>query len=174
MQHALGTLMVMWVFPALMVYAAMTDLVDRRIANWVSLALIAGYFAFALVQLTPPLVVLAHVGVAAGALVAGFAFYAMGQMGGGDAKLIAASILWFGPNVEALGFIVALSIVGAGLTLVFLAMRLDQAQYLLGCNAVTRPFAGRDPSGRDTPYGVAIAAGALMSTPALAGLHGLL
>ena len=174
MQHALSTLLVMWVFPALMVYAAMTDLVDRRIANWVSLALIGGYALLALVQLTPPLVVAAHVGIALIAFVVGFIAFSIGQMGGGDVKLITASVLWFGPNPAAIEYVALLSIVGAGVTLVFVLMRLDSAQFLMASNALTRPFAGRDPSGRDIPYGVAIASGALMTTPALAGLHGLL
>ena len=174
MQHALSTLLVMWVFPALMVYAAMTDLVDRRIANWISLALIGGYVLLALVNLTPPMVVAMHLGVALIAFVVGFICFAIGQMGGGDVKLIAASVLWFGPHMAAVEYVVSLSLSGVGVTLVFVLMRLDTAQFLMASNAITRPFAGRDPSGRDIPYGVAIAAGALMTTPALAGLHGLL
>lgn len=174
MQHALSTGLVMWVFPALMVYAAMTDLVDRRIANWVSLALVAGFVALALVRLMDPLDVLAHLGVAVVAFAVGFALFAIGQMGGGDVKLISASMLWFGPNMVALDYVVALTLAGAVVSVAFLALRLDRMQYLMASNAVTRPFAGRDPSGRDVPYGVAISFGALLAVPGLAGLHGLL
>ena len=174
MQHTLATLLVMWVFPALMVYAAMTDLVDRRIANWISVSLIAAYFALALVQLTPPLVVASHVGIALVAFAIGFGVFCTGRMGGGDVKLITASVLWFGPNLAALEYVTSLSIVGLAVTVVFVLMRLDILQYLMSINPLTRPFAGRDPSGRDVPYGLAIAAGALMTTPNLAGLHGLL
>ena len=116
----------------------------------------------------------AHVGVAMLVFAVGFFFYCVGWMGGGDAKLIAASVLWFGPNLIALEYGIALSFAGLAVTLVFVLLRLDSAQYLLATNAVTRPFAGRDPSGRDTPYGLAISAGALFMTPALAGLYGVL
>ena len=164
---------VFWVFPALMVYAAMTDLIDRRIANWVSLALIGGFAVLALVTLMPPLQVATHVGIALLAFAIGFVLFALGTMGGGDVKLIAASVLWFGPQA-ALSYALAFSLAGLAVTVVFLALRLDRLQYLMAGNPITRPFAGRDPSGRDVPYGMAISAGALVAVPMLATVHGVL
>lgn len=164
---------VFWVFPALMVYAAMTDLIDRRIANWISLALVAGFAVLALVTLMPPLQIAAHLGIAVLAFGIGFVLFALGTMGGGDVKLIAASILWFGPEA-ALAYAIAFSLAGLAVTLVFVALRLDRLQYLMATNPITRPFAGRDPSGRDVPYGMAISAGALLAVPMLATVHGVL
>lgn len=164
---------ILYAFPALMVYAAMTDLIDRRIANWVSLALVGGFVVLAVVTLMPPLQVATHVGVALIAFTIGFTMFALGVMGGGDVKLIAASILWFGPQA-ALPYAFAFSLAGMVVTLVFVVLRLDRFQYLLAMNPVTRPFAGRDPSGRDVPYGMAISAGALFVVPLLATVHGMI
>ena len=163
--------MILWVFPTLMVYAAMTDLIDRRIANWVSLALVAGFALLALVTWMPLTQLAGHLGVAALAFAIGFVLFAMGKMGGGDVKLIAASILWFGLS-DGLLYAIAFSIAGLFVTVVFLALRADTAQFLLASNKLTRPFAGRDPSGRDVPYGMAISAGALFVVPTLAAVHG--
>ena len=171
MQDAIEFGLVLWAFPALMIYAAMTDLIDRRIANWVSLALIAGFALLAIVGGMPLWQAGQHVGIALFAFAIGFAMFALGKMGGGDVKLITASILWFGPD-GALGYALFFSLAGAAVTFVFMYMRLDKIQYLLASNPVTRPFAGRDPSGRDIPYGVAICVGALIAAPGLAGIHG--
>lgn len=174
MQNAISIGLVLWVFPALMVFAAMTDLVDRRISNRVCVALIGSYFVLALVQLTPPLVVAGHVGVAMLAFAIGFVVFALGQMGGGDVKLISASVLWFGPSAGALEYAVKISLIGAVVTIVFVLARLDSIQYMMASNPVTRPLAGRDPSGRDIPYGLAISSAALLGVPTLAGVYGIL
>ena len=173
MLDAVRDAIILWVFPALMVYAAMTDLVDRRIANWVSVALIGAFVVLAVVTWMPPAQVAIHLAIALSAFAFGFAMFALGKMGGGDVKLIAASILWFGPEA---GFYYALSfsIAGLGVTVAFMALRHDAAQYLLATNPLTRPFAGRDPSGRDIPYGLAISLGALGVLPMLATVHGLI
>ena len=173
MFETLGNGLVLWVFPALMIYAGMTDLLDRRIANWVSLALIGTFFILALVTWMPFTQLGAHLGVALAAFAIGFLMFAMGWMGGGDVKLITAAMLWFGPTA-ALGYALTFSLTGLVVTAVFAALRLDRLQYALASNAMTRPLAGRDPSGRDIPYGLAISGGALLALPALAGVHGAL
>ena len=173
MAETIQTALIMGLFPGLMVYAAMTDLIDRRIANWVSLALLAGFVAFALASGMGFGQFGAHLGVAFLAFVVGFGAFALGTMGGGDVKLIAASMIWFGPQGAAT-YAIAFSLAGLAITLVFVALRLDSMQYLLSSNPLTRPFAGRDPTGRDIPYGLAISSGALFLLPALMGIHGVL
>src|SRR4051794_41751889 len=83
-------------FPALMAYAAASDLLTMKIPNRVSLALGAGFFVFAAVAGLSLADVALH--VAAGALVLAvcFAMFAFGWIGGGDAKLAAATALWLG------------------------------------------------------------------------------
>src|SRR3954467_15979189 len=80
-------------FPFLMAYAAASDLLTMLIPNRISLALVAG---FALMAATGPMSWLdigLHVGAAALVLTVTFTLFALGVIGGGDAKLAAATAL---------------------------------------------------------------------------------
>ena len=83
-------------FPALMAFAASSDLFTMTISNRVSLALIAGFAAMAFMSGMSAGELLAHVEAAALVLVVSFVFFARGWIGGGDAKLASATALWFG------------------------------------------------------------------------------
>ena len=81
-------------FPALVAVAALRDATSYTIPNWISVALI-GAFALAApaVGLSPAAVGL-HAAVGAAGLVAGVVMFALGWIGGGDAKLFADAALW--------------------------------------------------------------------------------
>ena len=83
-------------FPALMAFAASSDLFTMTISNRVSLALIAGFALMAFLVGMNGHDVLMHIGAGAAVLVATFTFFARGWIGGGDAKLAAATALWLG------------------------------------------------------------------------------
>jgi prepilin peptidase CpaA len=83
-------------FPALMAFAAASDLFTMTIPNRVSLALVAGFLALALMSGMAWYDVLAHLGAGATVLVVAFGCFAMGWVGGGDAKIAAVTALWFG------------------------------------------------------------------------------
>ena len=83
-------------FPALMAFAAASDLFTMTISNRVSLALVAGFLALALLGGMGLHDILLHFGAGATVLVVAFACFAMGWVGGGDAKVAAAAALWFG------------------------------------------------------------------------------
>src|SRR5262249_60067234 len=83
-------------FPAMMAFAASSDLLTMTISNRVSLILVGGFFALAAVAGMGAADVLSHVGAAGLILVLAFALFARGWIGGGDAKLAAASVLWLG------------------------------------------------------------------------------
>ena len=83
-------------FPALMAFAASTDLLTMTISNRVSLILVGGFLAMALIVGMAPMLVLSHIGAAATVLVVAFICFACGWIGGGDAKLAAATALWLG------------------------------------------------------------------------------
>ena len=84
------------IFPALMAYAAASDLLTMTIPNRLSLALVAGFAAFAILAGLSMQAVLLHLGAGAAVLAASFALFAFGWIGGGDAKLAAATALWLG------------------------------------------------------------------------------
>jgi len=80
-------------FPALMAFAASSDLFTMTISNRLSLALAGGFFL--LVLFTGMSLPAIGMHLAAGALVlaVAFGFFTQGWIGGGDAKLAAATAL---------------------------------------------------------------------------------
>ena len=99
---------------------------------------------------------LAAAACAAAVFAAGALLFSHGLMGGGDVKLLAAATLWAGPNTTPV-LLLTTAILGGFLTLA-----------LLCWVAVRRVFASKDailtPSRIPVPYGVAIAAAALIVT----------
>src|SRR4051812_30411883 len=95
MIHALQ-LPLLLVFPALVIFAGLKDLTSYTIPNWISLALIAAFPLAALAAGLPLAGLGLHAGVGAAALVAAMVMFALGWIGGGDAKLFAAAGLWLG------------------------------------------------------------------------------
>lgn len=83
-------------FPAMMAFAASSDLLTMTIANRVSLILVGGFALLAVLTGTGADDLLWHVAAAASVLVVVFIFFTRGWIGGGDAKLAAATVLWLG------------------------------------------------------------------------------
>src|SRR5258708_32103650 len=82
-------------FPALMAFAAASDLLTMTISNRVSLALAAGFLVVAILGGMGLYDILSHIGAGAAVLVVAFACFAMGWIGGGDANVAAAAAVWF-------------------------------------------------------------------------------
>jgi len=125
----------------LLVSAGIQDARTREIANWKNLA----------IALEAPLWWWANglalwpdVAVQAGVAALVFAFFvgafALGQMGGGDVKMIGALALWL-PGQALLFMLMVMSIIGGLLTLI---MMFDH-------------WRRKAPGAVETPYGVAIA-----------------
>ena len=148
-------------FPALMAFAAASDLLTMTISNRVSLMLAAGFFALALVSgMSMPELAL-HLGAGVIVLVAGFGCFACGWIGGGDAKLAAATAMWFGFGY-LFNYLLYASLLGGVLTLLLLQFRLVPLPTLLA----GRFWAERlHQPGGDVPYGIALAAAALLIYP---------
>ncbi len=148
-------------FPALMAFAASSDLFTMTISNRLSLALAAGFFL-----LTPLMGIgLAsfglHVGAAALVLVVAFVFFTQGWIGGGDAKLAAATALWFGFD-HLLDYLIYASLFGGALTLLILQFRKLPLPATLARQAWIQRL--HDSAG-GVPYGIALAAAALAVYP---------
>ena len=104
-------------FPALMAFAASSDLLTMTISNKLSLALAASFFLLTLViGMSWPAIGM-HLAAGALVLVFSFGFFSQGWIGGGDAKLVAATALWFGFDY-LLDYLVYASLFGGVLTLV--------------------------------------------------------
>jgi prepilin peptidase CpaA len=148
-------------FPALMAFAAASDLLTMTISNRVSLALAAGFLTLALVSGMGFYDILSHLGAGAAVLAVAFACFAMGWIGGADAKVAAGAALWFGFG-HLLNYLVYASLFGGALTLLFIQFRQWPLPY---------PFTGQPwllklhAKESGIPYGIALAIGALMIYP---------
>lgn len=154
-------LAILTVFPAAVVFAGAMDLFTMTIPNRVSLALIAGFVLLA------PLAGLGlgdiayHFGAGLLVLTVGILLFIPGWIGGGDAKLAAAVALWLGfENLFSYLFCVALA--GGSLALLFMSARAHPLPALIS----SQPWAVRLHDRRSgIPYGLALAAGALLIYP---------
>jgi prepilin peptidase CpaA len=148
-------------FPALMAFAASSDLLTMTISNRVSLALIAGFFLLAVATGMGVEAIGYHIAAAAMVLVLAFMCYARGWIGGGDAKLAAATALWFG--FEYLyDYLLWASLLGGVLTLAIIRFRtLPLPDALARQHWIARLH--HDKSG--VPYGIALAAAAMFIYP---------
>ncbi|MFC1673161.1 prepilin peptidase [Pseudomonadota bacterium] len=150
--------LLMVTFPALVLYGAVSDARELRIPNWLSLAILAGFM---------PVAVLAGIGLEAIAwhfvaalvtLVVGFVLFAFGLFGGGDAKMMAASALWVGwPELWVFALLVVL--IGGVLSLMVIVLRKGIGMWP---DWLVRQAEGLFTPNKAVPYGIAIAAGALM------------
>ncbi|MDP1630961.1 MAG: prepilin peptidase [Caulobacter sp.] len=149
-------------FPVLVIVAGMRDAVSFTIPNWISIALGAAFLPAALVMGVGPGEIGLALLIGLGALIAGMGMFAVGWIGGGDAKLFAAAGLWMGLG-GLLPYLLITALAGGGLAVALLALR----------SVWMRPLAVRGPGwlsrlatpGENVPYGVAIAAGALAAFP---------
>jgi prepilin peptidase CpaA len=156
-------------FPALMAFAASSDLVTMTISNRVSLLLVASFFALALMWHMPLPEIGLHVAAAAAVLVVAFVFFAFGWIGGGDAKLAAATALWLGLDQLA-NYLIYASLLGGVLTLLILRFRDLPLPHLLA----TQDWVQRLHSkGAGVPYGIALAVAALLIYPYTAWMTSL-
>jgi prepilin peptidase CpaA len=148
-------------FPAMMTFAAASDLLTMTISNRVSLALGAAFLALAVLGGMGFIDILSHLGAGATVLAVAFACFAMGWVGGGDAKVAASAALWFGFG-HLMNYLVYASLLGGALTLLLLQFRQWPLPYLF----VGQPWLLRlHAKDSGIPYGIALAIGALMIYP---------
>jgi prepilin peptidase CpaA len=139
------------------------------ISNRVSLALAVGFFALALMTGMNATDILSHVGAGAMVLAITFVFFAFGWIGGGDAKLAAATALWLGFD-HLLEYALYASIFGGALTLLIIKFRvLPMPQFLARQEWVMRLHERKG----GIPYGIALAAAALLIYPHMTWMRAL-
>jgi len=151
----------LFLFPALIAFAAASDLLTMTISNRVSLLLLAGFIVLAAAGGMPMQSLALHAGAGLTVLVVAFGCFAMGWIGGGDAKIAAATALWFGFD-HLLNYLIYASLFGGALTLMLLEFRRWPLPYLLGSQQWLQRLHDRDAG---IPYGIALALGALMIYP---------
>ncbi|MBB5759105.1 prepilin peptidase CpaA [Methylorubrum rhodinum] len=152
-------------FPFLMAYAAASDLLTMRISNRVTGFVVAGFVLYAPVSGMALEELAWHVAAGALTLVVTFVMFARGWVGGGDAKLAAGTALWLGIGHLA-DYLVVASILGGALTLAILYAR----TFPMPAVTARLPFAVHlHDTKTGIPYGIALAAAALIVMPGAAG-----
>ena len=150
------------VFPFCMAYAAISDMLSMTIANRVSLLLVATFLIIA------PLTGMTwsdygwHLAAGIVVLSVTFTLFAIGGMGGGDAKLLAATALWMGFGQELMQYLVYSAALGGLLTMLILVYRRSPLSVYTGQNIFLRNLADRDVG---IPYGIALGLGGIATYP---------
>jgi prepilin peptidase CpaA len=147
-------------FPALVAFAAASDLLTMKISNWVSLTLVAGFLILAPLGGMGLHDILMHIAAGAAVLVVAFACFAIGQVGGGDAKVAASVALWLGFD-HLLNYLVYVSLLGGALTILLVLFR----QWPLPALLLRQTWLNRLHEKSGIPYGIALAFGALIVYP---------
>jgi prepilin peptidase CpaA len=145
----------------LLALAAGWDLASYTIPNFIPVAVLLAFVLFGLFSHQNAVFFEMHALATLIALLAGFVLFALGYIGGGDAKLFAAAAAWFGIH-DLMAYVLVASLFGGALTLALLSIRrFPLPASLAGHTWIARlhePRAG-------IPYGVALAAGAIGILP---------
>ncbi len=160
------SIVVVAILPALLAAAAVSDLLTYKIPNVIPGVMILLFVAF--------LIILAlggqamswseagpHLLAGSVGLLAGMGLFALGWIGGGDAKFFAAAVLWLGWDA-LLDYTLAASVLGGVLTLGLITMRKLPLPAFLVRQAW---FARLSDHRGDVPYGIALALAALLILP---------
>lgn len=146
-------------FAGCVLTAAISDARTLRIPNILSASIAVLFAVHAAIDLTLASV-LGAVALAGATLVAGFIAFARGKVGGGDVKLMSVCIAWAGTR-DAAEFLIITGLAGGAIALALLSPLTARPVCALQRHwpsAESISLGGRTPM----PYGVAIAAGALV------------
>jgi prepilin peptidase CpaA len=157
------------IFPAVMAFAASSDFFTMTISNRISLILVAGFIALAVGTGMPVGEMLDHAGAGGLVLAVTFTFFLCGWVGGGDAKLAAATALWLG-WAHLLDYMLYASILGGVLTLALIEFR----KFSMPSVLIGKVWAERlHQPGGGVPYGIALAIAALVVYPSTIWMQAL-
>ena len=153
MLESVFPLAVLTVFPAAMVVAGASDLFTMTISNRLTAGMTVAFFALAAWSGMDWSVLGMHVAAGALMLLIGIALFAPGWIGGGDAKLFAASALWLGWG-PLLYYAMVASLAGGVLALLLLRYRQMPLPEWLDSQGWARTLHRAD---KGAPYGLALA-----------------
>ena len=155
------------IFLIAMFSAALSDMRTMTIHSWTSLLLIAGFLLIIpfiwsnWIEIGNPWIILGeHILVGIVVFLVGFVMFIMGWLGGGDAKLMAATAFWW--HWADLFYYLVYTTVAGGLIAIFILF----GRKFLPVRILTSPWVYRlVKDEKDMPYGLALAFGALATLP---------
>ena len=157
----IAEILVIVALPLLLGAAGAWDLASFTIPNFLNAALLAGFVLFALAAGLGVAAMGWHLLAGLTGLMLGFTLFALGYIGGGDAKLFAVTLLWLGLK-DLMPYLLIASIAGGALTLLMLALRQCPLPHFLLRHAW---IAKLHDASSGIPYGVALAAGLFILLP---------
>lgn len=147
------------IFPFCMVFAAISDLLSMTIANRVSVLLVASFAILAPLTGMDWTTYGWHFLAGALVLCLTFSMFALGVMGGGDAKLMSATSVWMGFNLILFDYLLTSAFIGGLLTLFILMFRKSPFADIHGNNVFLRNLADEKTG---IPYGIALGVAGLL------------
>lgn len=150
------------IFPMCMALGAMTDLISMKIPNRVSILLAGSFLVIAPLTGMDLTTFGWHLVAGASVFAVCFVLFAIRAMGGGDAKILASSALWFGFGAELLEYITYVGYFGAILTILVLVLRAN-SNALMSTKIPMPLYVYNSSAG--VPYGIAIGIAALIAYP---------
>jgi prepilin peptidase CpaA len=148
-------------FPAVMAFAASSDLLTMTISNRISIILVLGFAVLAPITGISVETMAWHFLSGMIVLALGLICYARGWVGGGDVKLAALVAMWLGISLLP-DFLLLASIFGGALTMLILSFR----SMPLPGTLVRLPWLARlHEATEGVPYGIALALAALVIYP---------
>lgn len=152
---------VILIFPAAMAFAGAMDLLTMTIPNRISIVLIAAFVAAAAMLGIGWWAFASHIGAGLLMLTIGIGMFAMGWLGGGDAKLLAATALWLGFD-HLLPYLLLAAMAGGALSIAILFYRRMMLPLWLARQGWAFNLHGAKAG---IPYGIALAAAGLHVFP---------
>lgn len=154
-------IVILTIFPALLVIAAVSDLLTFKIPNWISIGLLGLFVVVAPFAELSWTIIASHLVLGVVLLLVGMVMFSMNLLGGGDAKLLAAVGLWTGWLALPV-YLLWAAIMGGILALTLIMFR--KTPLIAGMEAT--PWIARlHDKQAGIPYGIALAAGALIALP---------
>jgi prepilin peptidase CpaA len=149
------------ILPLCLAIAAISDLLTMTIPNRIPAILLGAFILVA--PFTGFGVTMIGLHLAAGLIVFAvcFTLFAMNIMGGGDAKLLTATAVWFGFNTSLIEFLIYVSFLGGLLTIMILMLRSREDTIL----AAGIPVPHLLFTAKKIPYGIAICVGGFLAYP---------
>ncbi len=151
-------LLILVIFPAALILAAVSDIATMTISNWISIVLVVAFPVLSLAAGMPLAAIGWHFAAGGIVLAVCFGLFAFNIIGGGDAKLLAAAALWIGWS-DLFTLLIYTALFGAPLCLFLPAFRNwpmpAWLQKMGWFNHLHEARAG-------IPYGVAISAAGLV------------
>ncbi|MDH6265332.1 prepilin peptidase CpaA [Rhizobium sp. SG_E_25_P2] len=152
---------VLVIFPLCMAMAATNDFLSMTIPNRLSVILVASFLCIAPFSGLSAIDLGWHLLTGVVVFAAGFALFALRVMGGGDAKILAASAIWYGWTDATVAYFAYVGLFGGLLAVIVLLLRANANFIILS----GLPVPATMMQANKVPYGIAIGAAAFATFP---------